>query len=136
MITTITYRQNVGEDHDEGGVEVDGEGLGLGVEDVEHAVGVGAGVAELFVGQEEEGRGGAGGQEHDQRDQQLVQAVGAGTAVELELLAGLEEKAEHETFHSQRNGFQTPKLSDRTVAKCLSFAIIGVFSWESRKMGD
>jgi hypothetical protein len=45
----VTHRQDVGEDGDDGGVEVEGEVFGLDVGDVHHLEGVGAGVAELVV---------------------------------------------------------------------------------------
>ena len=87
----MTYRQDISEDGDENGIEIDGELLRLGLEFVN--VGdlhwVGAGVAELVVGQQEEGGSGAGRQQQDQGDQDLVRQRRLLARVILGLLSGL-----------------------------------------------
>lgn len=88
--TASAHRQDVGEDGDDGRVQVCREVLGLHVGHVHHLERVGAGVGQLVVGDQEEGDSGAGSQEQDQRDDDLLGDRGARVVAVLALLAGLE----------------------------------------------
>ncbi len=67
-----SHRQNIGEDSDQGIVEVPFELFIPGVADFGHVEGVGAGVADAVIRQQEEGSGGCSGQHQHDGDQDLM----------------------------------------------------------------
>ena len=86
-----SYREDIGEDRDECRVQVDGELLRLGLEDIHHLEGVGASVAELVVGQQEEGTCGPSGDQEHEGDHNLVHDGHLAGLVEFRFLPSLEE---------------------------------------------
>ena len=88
-LNVYSHRQDVGEDGHDGRVQVGGELLGLEVSDVHDPEGVGAGVGQPLVGDQEEGDGSSGGQKQDQGDDDLLGHGGAPVVAVLALLAGL-----------------------------------------------